>query len=435
MGLKNYYDTLDVGRDATPAEIKRAFRQLAKKWHPDCNVAANAKATFQYLNEAYACLTDPLARRDYDRKLKAKEASPKAERPKSDPPKPKPKPESSTRKEAPPEPPRAHPMAQSATPPPPYVLFVCALAALISAPWVMSGPVVSAPTTQETTVRQAKLDETGTRETEARETQRQEEARRAAEQERIEWERVRERARLEQEALGQQLARRAAEEQSKAERDRVERERMEREAAERERVRLEEARREELRRQEEARRAAEEREKAERERAEAEQMARWDGVANRMFDGRLRIGSPCELPLLQGQRCYDVQLNAPQGVSFKIAGQPNTRREFTQRVEVSITGDEGRLTIVRPQAFAPFPFFFIPPGGFAALEPQIRYASLHLLWRFGFTPEMLQHCENGGSSRFASRDREYRCMTRPPQEARPVRQEFSARPRPAPKSR
>ena len=64
---KDYYELLGVGRDASQEEIKRAFRQLAKKYHPDANPGdAAAETKFKEINEAYDVLSDPVKRSNYD---------------------------------------------------------------------------------------------------------------------------------------------------------------------------------------------------------------------------------------------------------------------------------------------------------------------------------------------------------------------------------
>lgn len=63
---RDYYAALGVSRDATDGEIKRAFRELARKHHPDVNPDNNGEA-FREINEAYAVLSDKEARARYDR--------------------------------------------------------------------------------------------------------------------------------------------------------------------------------------------------------------------------------------------------------------------------------------------------------------------------------------------------------------------------------
>jgi molecular chaperone DnaJ len=63
----DYYETLGVGRDATPDEIKRAFRRLAMEFHPDRNSDPGAEARFKEINEAYEVLSDADRRSTYDR--------------------------------------------------------------------------------------------------------------------------------------------------------------------------------------------------------------------------------------------------------------------------------------------------------------------------------------------------------------------------------
>jgi len=63
---RDYYAALGVARDASELEIKRAFRELARKHHPDVSPDNNGEA-FREINEAYAVLSDPEARARYDR--------------------------------------------------------------------------------------------------------------------------------------------------------------------------------------------------------------------------------------------------------------------------------------------------------------------------------------------------------------------------------
>ena len=66
MDKKDYYEVLGVSKDATDAEIKSAFRKLAKKYHPDVSTEENAAEKFKECQEAYAVLSDPDKRRQYD---------------------------------------------------------------------------------------------------------------------------------------------------------------------------------------------------------------------------------------------------------------------------------------------------------------------------------------------------------------------------------
>ncbi len=64
---RDYYEVLGVGKNADDTEIKKAYRALAKKYHPDVNPGnAEAEAKFKEASEAYAVLSDPDKRRQYD---------------------------------------------------------------------------------------------------------------------------------------------------------------------------------------------------------------------------------------------------------------------------------------------------------------------------------------------------------------------------------
>jgi curved DNA-binding protein len=66
MEYKDYYKTLGVARDASQDDIKRAFRKLARKYHPDVSKEPNAEARFKEVNEANEVLHDPEKRSAYD---------------------------------------------------------------------------------------------------------------------------------------------------------------------------------------------------------------------------------------------------------------------------------------------------------------------------------------------------------------------------------
>jgi curved DNA-binding protein len=66
MEFKDYYQILGVPREATAEEVKKAFRKLARKYHPDVSKEADAEARMQELNEANAVLSDPEKRAAYD---------------------------------------------------------------------------------------------------------------------------------------------------------------------------------------------------------------------------------------------------------------------------------------------------------------------------------------------------------------------------------
>lgn len=63
---KNYYETLGVDKSASADDIKKAYRTMAKKYHPDINKEADAQEKFKEINEAYEVLSDPTKKSNYD---------------------------------------------------------------------------------------------------------------------------------------------------------------------------------------------------------------------------------------------------------------------------------------------------------------------------------------------------------------------------------
>jgi curved DNA-binding protein len=64
--FKDYYQTLGVAREASADDIRKAFRRLARKYHPDVSKEPDAEARMKEVNEAYAVLSDPEKRAAYD---------------------------------------------------------------------------------------------------------------------------------------------------------------------------------------------------------------------------------------------------------------------------------------------------------------------------------------------------------------------------------
>lgn len=66
MADQDFYDVLGVGRDASQEEIQRAYRKLARTYHPDLNKDPAAEERFKDISEAYSVLSDPATRKRYD---------------------------------------------------------------------------------------------------------------------------------------------------------------------------------------------------------------------------------------------------------------------------------------------------------------------------------------------------------------------------------
>ena len=66
MDCRGYYAIIGVSEDANFQEIKKSYRMLAKKYHPDRNKSANAEETIKKINEAFETLSDRRKRKQYD---------------------------------------------------------------------------------------------------------------------------------------------------------------------------------------------------------------------------------------------------------------------------------------------------------------------------------------------------------------------------------
>ena len=66
MAKRDYYEVLELERTATEADIKKAYRKLARKYHPDVSKEKDAEARFKELGEAYEVLKNPEKRAAYD---------------------------------------------------------------------------------------------------------------------------------------------------------------------------------------------------------------------------------------------------------------------------------------------------------------------------------------------------------------------------------
>ena len=64
--FQDYYSILGVPREISQKELQRAYRKLARKYHPDVNTAPGSEEKFKKINEAYGVLKDPDKRKKYD---------------------------------------------------------------------------------------------------------------------------------------------------------------------------------------------------------------------------------------------------------------------------------------------------------------------------------------------------------------------------------
>ena len=66
MAKRDYYEVLELSKNASSEDIKKSYRKLAKKYHPDINKDPGAEEKFKEINEAYEVLSDPQKKQIYD---------------------------------------------------------------------------------------------------------------------------------------------------------------------------------------------------------------------------------------------------------------------------------------------------------------------------------------------------------------------------------
>ena len=73
--MKNYYEILEVDKNASEEVIEKAYRKLAKKYHPDLQNNSDCQDKMRQINEAYEILSNDFKRREYDEKIKRQSVS------------------------------------------------------------------------------------------------------------------------------------------------------------------------------------------------------------------------------------------------------------------------------------------------------------------------------------------------------------------------
>ena len=73
--MKNYYEILEVDKNASEEVIEKAYKTLAKKYHPDLHNNSNCQDKMRQINEAYEILSNDFKRREYDEKIKRQSVS------------------------------------------------------------------------------------------------------------------------------------------------------------------------------------------------------------------------------------------------------------------------------------------------------------------------------------------------------------------------
>lgn len=73
--MKNYYEILEVDKNASKEVIEKAYKTLAKKYHPDLQNNSNCQDKMRQINEAYEILSNDFKRREYDEKIKRQSVS------------------------------------------------------------------------------------------------------------------------------------------------------------------------------------------------------------------------------------------------------------------------------------------------------------------------------------------------------------------------
>jgi DnaJ domain len=371
---RDHYEVLGVAPTASDAEIKRAYRRMAMRWHPDRHPGQNTEAIFKDINAAYQCLKNPLGRAAYDRARARAQRDPRPDPPRSNAAGPS-QPQGGPRP-PPPPPPRKKPPSSSR---PPSVLCAVALVALFGWNWVAARGEMEASAPREAERPTVKAERTEPPPAVVP----QEERSREPPPTEVPPPRVETPPAMPPtveappEASSPPAHTAETPAISATERPRP----REQTADAAQSVPLPRARRPQT------------------DPLRTERMARWNSLLDKLFGMPLAGGSPCRTPLLRGSECADIRTDSPHALSFTVGAQAG--ESLRASFDVKLTLNELSLH------YHPVPCARNAHDN--DLDRRTRDASRRLLARFGFTAAMIDLCRQEGSGAFTSAALVYRC--------------------------